>query len=201
MFCNKAEDADLIVLAFRGTEPFNAQDWSTDVDLSWIFTGKMGNIHLGFLKALGLQDEKNFIKGFPKDYTGTPDKPMAYYTLREVLRSLTQQHKNAKIVVAGHSLGGALAAIFPALLSFHDEHDILSYMHGVMTYGQPRVGDNIFGTYNETIVRLKHYRMVYRHDIVPRIPFDLPPVALFEHFGTCIYFNGWYDGQVSNLFL
>ncbi|KAG1334418.1 Lipase [Cocos nucifera] len=196
IFCNKAEDADLIVLAFRGTEPFNASDWSTDVDLSWLFTGKMGNIHLGFLKALGLQDEKNFLQGFPRDYNGTPDKPLAYYALREALSSLIQQHKNAKIVVTGHSLGGALAAIFPALLSFHDEHDILSSMYGVMTYGQPRVGDAVFGTYIETIVRLKHYRMMYRYDIVPRIPFDVPPVALFKHFGTCIYYNGWYNGQV-----
>ncbi|XP_010917339.1 triacylglycerol lipase OBL1 [Elaeis guineensis] len=196
IFCNKAEDADLIVLAFRGTEPFNAQDWSTDVDLSWLFTGKMGNVHLGFLKALGLQDEKNFLKGFPKDYNSAPDKPVAYYALREQLRSLIQQHKNAKIVVTGHSLGGALAAIFPALLSFHNENDILSSMYGALTYGQPRVGDALFGTYIETIVRLKHYRMVYRYDIVPRVPFDLPPVALFKHFGTCIYYNGWYNGQV-----
>ena len=161
----------------------------------------MGNVHLGFLKALGLQDEKNFLKGFPKDYNSAPDKPVAYYALREQLRSLIQQHKNAKIVVTGHSLGGALAAIFPALLSFHNENDILSSMYGALTYGQPRVGDALFGTYIETIVRLKHYRMVYRYDIVPRIPFDMPSIALtFKQFGTCIYYNGWYNGQICYLF-
>lgn len=186
----------MIVLAFRGTEPFNAEDWSTDVDLSWLFTGKMGNIHLGFLKALGLQNELSFLLGFPKEYSNPADKPVAYYAVREVLRSLIKQHPNAKVIVTGHSLGGALAAIFPALLSYHDQSDILNAMYGVMTFGQPRVGDTLLATYMTTIVRLKFHRMVYRFDIVPRIPFDMPPVAMFTHFGTCIYYSDWYKGQV-----
>lgn len=186
------------MLAFRGTEPFNAQDWSTDVDLSTLLAGKLGLLHLGFLKALGLQDEKNFFLGFPKDFKSTNDKPIAYYTLRETLKSLLATHKNAKILVTGHSLGGALAAIFPALLSYHDQGDILKAMYGVMTYGQPRVGDAIFKTYVEALLRVKYQRMVYRFDIVPRIPFDVTPVSNFKHCGKCIYYNGWYQGKVVN---
>ncbi|KAM0949248.1 putative triacylglycerol lipase [Dioscorea sansibarensis] len=195
--CDKDEDASVIVLAFRGTEPFDANDWSTDVDLSWLLsTLKMGNIHLGFLKALGLQNELSFLLGFPKEYSGPADKPVAYYAVREVLRSLIKQHPNAKIIVTGHSLGGALAALFPALLSYHNQSDILNAMYGVMTFGQPRVGDTILAAYMTTIVRLKFHRMVYRFDIVPRIPFDMPPAAMFKHFGTCIYYGDWYKGQV-----
>ncbi|KAJ0981016.1 hypothetical protein J5N97_009271 [Dioscorea zingiberensis] len=193
--CDKAEDASVIVLAFRGTEPFNANDWSTDVDLSWLFTGKMGNIHLGFLKALGLQNELSFLLGFPKEFSAPADKPLAYYAVRKVLKSLIKQHPNAKIIVTGHSLGGALAAIFPALLSYHNQSDILNAMYGVMTFGQPRVGDTLLATYMTAFVRLKYYRMVYRYDIVPRVPFDVPPIAMFKHFGTCIYYNEWYKGQ------
>ncbi|CAL9106652.1 triacylglycerol lipase OBL1 [Musa acuminata AAA Group] len=196
IFCNKAEDADLIVLSFRGTEPFNAQDWSTDVDLSTLLAGKLGLLHLGFLKALGLQNETNFILGFPTSIEMNADKPVAYYILRQELRNLLAKHKNAKIIVTGHSLGGALSAVFPALLSYHNQNDILNSMHSVMNYGQPRVGDAIFKSYVNVLMRVKYQRMVYRYDIVPRIPFDLPPLSNFKHCGKCIYFDGWYKGKV-----
>ncbi|WOL19812.1 hypothetical protein Cni_G28614 [Canna indica] len=195
IFCNKAEDADLIVLAFRGTEPFNAVDWSTDVDLSTLLAGKLGLLHLGFLKALGLQNEKSFLLGFPKDFTSPNNEPAAYYTLRAELKGLLAEHKNAKIMVTGHSLGGALAAMFPALLSYHNQSDVLNAMYGVLTHGQPRVGDLVFKTYVEAIMRVKYQRMVYRYDIVPRIPFDLTPVSNFKHCGQCVYYQGWYQGQ------
>ncbi|XP_008806588.1 triacylglycerol lipase OBL1-like [Phoenix dactylifera] len=195
IFCNKPEEADLIVLAFRGTEPFNARDWSTDVDLSWLSMGKLGNVHLGFLKALGLQDETDYQKGFPKDLSWSDDKPVAYYVLRDALRTLLKKHSNAKIVVTGHSLGGALAALFPSLLALHEENDILDAIYAVMTYGQPRVGDVTFKKYMESILSKRYYRMVYRYDIVPRVPFDKPPTALFKHCGTCIYYDGWYERQ------
>ncbi|XP_072989848.1 triacylglycerol lipase OBL1-like [Typha latifolia] len=196
IFCNKSQDADVIILAFRGTEPFNANDWSTDVDLSWLSMGKLGNVHMGFLKALGLQDEKDYKKGFPKEFNGDPTKQVAYYTLREELRALLKKHKNAKLVVTGHSLGGALATIFPALLAMHDQSDIMSSLYAIMTYGQPRVGDATFGSFLQSFTTSDYYRMVYRFDIVPRIPFDFPPIALFKHSGVCVYFNGWYERKI-----
>ncbi|RRT57709.1 hypothetical protein B296_00037946 [Ensete ventricosum] len=196
IFCNKAEDADLIVLSFRGTEPFNAEDWSTDVNLSTLLAGKLGLLHLGFLKAIGLQNETNFILGFPNEIEMNADKPFAYYILRQELRNLLAKHKNAKIIVTGHSLGGALSAVFPALLSYHNQNDILNSMHSVMNYGQPRVGDAIFKSYVNVLMRVKYQRMVYRYDIVPRIPFDLPPLSNFKHCGKCIYFDGWYKGKL-----
>ena len=64
---------------------------------------------------------------------------------------------------------------------------------------QPRVGNAIFGAYMNTFVKLslKYYRMVYRFDVVPRIPFDVPPIALFNYFDPKyiipIYLNAWGD--------
>lgn len=65
LFCDKAEDANLIVISFRGTEPFNADDWSTDFDVSWYDIGQTSgsrHLHVGFLEALGLGSriERNF---------------------------------------------------------------------------------------------------------------------------------------------
>ncbi|XP_020700953.2 lipase, partial [Dendrobium catenatum] len=200
--CDKAEDANAIVLAFRGTEPFNAYDWITDVDLSWLSMGKFGKAHLGFMRALGLQDEKDVEKGFPREHAGHEEgKLLAYYAIREELNQLLEKHKRAKIIITGHSLGGALAILFPALLAMHERHDIIDRIHGVMTYGQPRVGDAVFGRNVQAVLKSKYHRMVYRYDIVPRVPFDKPPVALFKHFGTCIYFTSWYEGKVRMLAL
>ncbi|KAG0477904.1 hypothetical protein HPP92_012623 [Vanilla planifolia] len=196
IFCDKAEDANVIVLAFRGTETFNALDWITDVDLSWLSIGEFGKAHLGFMRALGLQDEKDFNKGFPVDHPGHHHgRALAYYAIRETLKDLLAKHRRARVVVTGHSLGGALAVLFPAILAIHEQHNILSSIHGVMTYGQPRVGDAEFCRNLDAVLKSKYHRMVYRYDIVPRVPFDKPPIALFKHFGTCIYFKSWYEGQ------
>ncbi|OVA12354.1 Lipase [Macleaya cordata] len=194
--CDAPKDAKLIIVAFRGTEPFNAQDWSTDVDLSWFSMGKMGRVHLGFMKALGLQDDKDYVKGWPKNYTG--DKKLAYYTIREKLRTLLDQNKGARIIVTGHSLGGALAALFPSLLILHQEDTILNSLFGVYTFGQPRVGDKDFGSImkaNLNVTFKRYHRVVYRFDLVPRVPFD-DPISQFVHYGGCLYFSSWYKGEV-----
>jgi hypothetical protein len=54
-----------IVIAWRGTEPFNTWDWSTDIDFSWARFQNGMAVHLGFLEALGLCHRDNvdsFIK-------------------------------------------------------------------------------------------------------------------------------------------
>lgn len=59
VFTERAQDAKAIVVAWRGTEPFNAMDWSTDFDFSWYNFKNMGNVHVGFLEALGLADRND----------------------------------------------------------------------------------------------------------------------------------------------
>ncbi|TVU50054.1 hypothetical protein EJB05_01409 [Eragrostis curvula] len=198
----RASDARFVVVSFRGTEPFDMQDWSTDVNLSWLGLGAMGHVHVGFLKALGLQeeDDKDAGRAFPRDAPKSAGKqqPVAYYKLRDVLRA----HPNARVIVTGHSLGGALAAIFPALLAFHGECDILGRLLAVHTYGQPRVGDDAFAEFCRKKVAPAAGaadpgpRVVYRYDLVPRVPFDAPPIARFRHGGECVYYDGWYAGRV-----
>ncbi|AQK95054.1 Triacylglycerol lipase OBL1 [Zea mays] len=198
VFTDKAEDASVVVVSFRGTEPFNMRDWSTDVNLSWLGMGELGHVHVGFLKALGLQEEdgKDATRAFPKAApNAVPGKPLAYYALREEVQKQLQKHPNANVVVTGHSLGAALAAIFPALLAFHGERGVLDRLLSVVTYGQPRVGDKVFAGYVRANVPVEPLRVVYRYDVVPRVPFDAPPVADFAHGGTCVYFDGWYKGR------
>ncbi|GMJ14436.1 hypothetical protein like AT5G67050 [Hibiscus trionum] len=193
LFRDKAADHDTIVVCFRGTEPFNAEDWCTDLDLSWYQFPDIGRVHSGFLKALGLQ--RNV--GFPKSVDPNPSRgaPLAYYDIRDTLTDLFKTYPEAKFIVTGHSLGGALAALFPVILFSHGEQFLLERMQGIYTFGQPRVGDDVFASYMEKNLEkngTEFRRYVYGNDIVPRVPID----DMFKHYGTCVYTNSRYQATI-----
>ncbi|XVF39923.1 hypothetical protein PTKIN_Ptkin01aG0071600 [Pterospermum kingtungense] len=188
---------NLIVVAFRGTSPFDADDWRTDFDLSWYELKDMSNAktHSGFMKVLGLQVNKGWPKEIKQD---TDSYQFAYYTLREKVREVLQENPEAKFILTGHSLGGALAILFAAVLMLHEEEWLLERLDGVYTFGQPRVGDDKFGEFmNEKLRKydVKYFRYVYSNDMVPRVPYD-DKTLLFKHFGPCLYFNCFYQGKV-----
>ena len=145
IFCDKPVDAKLVVVACRGTEPFDADDWSTDFDFSWYKMGSLGKVHVGFLEAMGLANRSNKQvlktplerkrKDLVHDHdnaelpdecvTEDEEKPLAYYAIRKKLSTLLEEHKDAKFLVTGHSLGGALAILFPAILLLHKKTELM----------------------------------------------------------------------------
>ena len=194
MWSDKTGDSELIGVAFRGTSPFNTKDWSSDVDLSWYHLPGIGKVHAGFLKALGLQKSQ----GWPKDIEADDERPYAYYVIKQMLKEHLEKNPNAKFIVTGHSLGAALAIVFPAIFAHQEETDLLSKLEGVYTFGQPRVGDHKFGEYMKEVLvthGLRYHRFVYCNDLVPRVPFDSSEVY-FKHFGECYFYNSFYKGQV-----
>ncbi|KAL0325766.1 UNVERIFIED_CONTAM: Lipase [Sesamum radiatum] len=251
IMCDKPQDANLILVSFRGTEPFDADDWITDFDYSWYEIPKLGKIHMGFLEALGLGNRvkattfhenlrvknaghsnlngldarvasskgdhssvslsSNSNGSSPSSDTeqqsGSEEelKPVmkemtAYYAVRSKLKDLLKEHKNAKFVVTGHSLGGALAILFPTVLVLHEEEALMQRLLGVYTYGQPRVGNRQLGRYMEAHLEhpvSKYFRVVYCNDLVPRLPYD-DKTFLYKHFGVCLYYNSLYIEQNVN---
>lgn len=245
ILCDKAKEANLILISFRGTEPFDADDWNTDFDYSWYEIPEVGKIHIGFLEALGLgnRNDANSFKGHlqaetsissiasdvPHDGTSpfgltrstisnldqniekdrllppleseqfdavTPEvvQLTAYHAVKLKLRKLLMDHKNAKFVVTGHSLGGALAVLFPTVLVLHKEMEIMGRLLGVYTFGQPRVGNKQLGEFMEPhLVNPipRYFRVVYCNDIVPRLPYD-DKAFFFKHFGVCLYYDSLF---------
>lgn len=249
ILCDKAKEANLILISFRGTEPFDADDWNTDFDYSWYEIPEVGKIHIGFLEALGLgnRNDANSFKGHlqvetsissiasdvPLDGTSpfgltrstisnldqnieqdrllppleseqfdavTPEvvQLTAYHAVKLKLRKLLMDHKNAKFVVTGHSLGGALAVLFPTVLVLHKEMEIMGRLLGVYTFGQPRVGNKQLGEFMEPhLVNPipRYFRVVYCNDLVPRLPYD-DKAFFFKHFGVCLYYDSLFTERV-----
>ncbi|KAL0450351.1 UNVERIFIED_CONTAM: Lipase [Sesamum latifolium] len=193
-FHDRNADSDIIFVAFRGTEPFNADDWITDLDIPWYdLQGVNCRVHGGFMKALGLK-----LDGTWPNSTTTGEHRHAYNTIAEELKGHFKTNDRTKFILTGHSLGGALAVLFPAVLALHNEIKILERLEGVYTFGQPRVGDERFGEFMKEQFEhygVRYYRFVYSHDIVPRLPYD-DSALMFKHFGTCIYVNSIYEATV-----
>ncbi|KAJ7527823.1 hypothetical protein O6H91_16G073000 [Diphasiastrum complanatum] len=211
---DRQEEARVIVVAFRGTDPFNTFNWITDFDFSWYNLKNLGRVHVGFLEALGLGSRDNLetfaelqrrlldpaspgssMSGLPGNVTST--KLLAYDVVTQKLKELIQTHKDAKIYVTGHSLGGALACLYSALLYYAEEFELADRIGGVFTFGQPRVGDYEFVSfYNGKLTQPNRYfRVVYNNDVVPRVPFD-NSISGFEHAGICRYFDSFYNGML-----
>ncbi|KAG6782335.1 hypothetical protein POTOM_011733 [Populus tomentosa] len=230
ILCDKPKDANLILISFRGTEPFDADDWGTDFDYSWYEIPKLGRVHMGFLEALGLGNRADtttfhnhlqmmstsFNHGYDgsgslssntdsdmeenvgrKKFLSEKVKKTAYYAVRKKLKSMLMEHKNAKFVVTGHSLGGALAVLFPTVLVLHQQTDVMNRLLGVYTFGQPRIGNLQLAKFMEARLKYpvpKYFRVVYSHDLVPRLPCD-DKTFLYKHFGVCLYYNSLYVEQ------
>lgn len=230
IFHDKHANPDRIIVAFRGTEPFDANAWCTDFDISWLSFPEFGKIHYGFMKALGLQEGDSWPQHIDNDddphcqslieklsslCCGKDEQPLpeivqakegqnlyAYYTIRKVLRNMLNKNNKTKFIVTGHSLGGALAVLFPAVLAFHNEDFILEKLEAVYTFGQPRVGNSSFGRYMKKKFKefgVTYNRYVYNNDIVPRVPLD-NSVLMFRHFGNCFLYDSHYFYKVRQLY-
>ncbi|TCO62204.1 lipase (class 3) [Actinocrispum wychmicini] len=146
-----AASDNMIIIAFRGTEPAQIRDWLSDVNTP-PRPGPAGTglVHFGFAEALR---------------SVWPQVKDAVSELRD---------NDQSVWFTGHSLGGALAMLAGAWLSFEDPK---LRADGVYTFGQPRTCDRLLASAYNTAFAGRCHRFVNNNDIVPR----LPPEPVYHH--------------------
>ena len=141
---------DTVVVAFRGTD-----DWE-DVKKDTWFVPKAwhgGHVHGGFLSALNDVEKAGLVSA---------------------MRAYGADKK--RIWITGHSLGGAMAAIF----GYECLVDYKLPPSGVVTFGQPRCFDKTLGDLVGKALRGKYVRFVNEMDIVPWLPPPIPTTLSFR---------------------
>jgi len=98
----------------------------------------------------------------------------AYNSVKgHINREIGQLPSDYELHATGHSLGGALACLY----GLYGVSKPLS----LVTYGQPRLGDNKL---SQELSELKYTRVVYQSDLVPRIP-----KIGYRHGEDLLYYN------------
>jgi triacylglycerol lipase len=158
-----------VVLAFRGTRSDQMSDWLQDAEIAQVSFNSLyggpdvGLVHNGFGSLLkdGWDDIYAAVDGF--------------------------QQNGQTLWVTGHSLGGALAVVASAALTFAKREPV----NGLYTFGQPRVGDPIFCSRCDSNIGGTMFRFVNNEDIVTRVPPRIVPIppAFYGHSGQLRYFD------------
>jgi hypothetical protein len=89
------------------------------------------------------------------------------------LHELRKLHPHASLMVAGHSLGGAVAAICAFELEYIEKIPV----EALYTFGKPRVGNTNFSARLRN-ASMEVYRVTHFEDAVPHLP---PTWTGFEH--------------------
>ncbi|KAF7721090.1 hypothetical protein EC973_005420 [Apophysomyces ossiformis] len=162
----RSDEKKQIDLAFRGTNSF--RNFVADFDfLSITYPPVKGaKVHGGFYKA----------------YLEVAEKVITN------MRKQLDEYPDYKVVVTGHSLGGAFAVLGAMDLYQRDARFTKSNMK-IYTYGGPRVGNPDFAYY-VTGTGIDLFRTVNNRDIVPHLP---PQSFGFLHPGVEYWINGGKD--------
>ncbi|MCC6510472.1 MAG: lipase family protein, partial [Pirellulaceae bacterium] len=157
--CFVTAGAECVIVAFRGTREI--LDWFTNLNVLARSTS-FGSVHDGFYRAL----------------------EMVRPQLERLIEPLLTQPRR-RLILTGHSLGGALATL--AAAHWCSKFDVAS----VYTYGQPCVGFSSFQEHMKSQCDDRFYRFVNADDIVPRVP------PRYRHVGQLIRFNSQGDLQAG----
>ena len=163
----------VVILSYRGTEPENLGNWLADADVgtaSLALGGETLAVHSGFYRNVRA--------------TQWTIINQLHLALRG--KSLSNPRKHLKypmqaLYVTGHSLGGAMAALFPLSLAGNtEERAIADTVRAVYTFGQPMATGEPLPKVARAVAQ-KMFRYVNARDPVPA----LPPLAWghFAHFG------------------
>ncbi|MEY2986741.1 MAG: hypothetical protein RJB13_262 [Pseudomonadota bacterium] len=115
----------------------------------------------------------------------------AYETVSTQLSAVlsAEKEKNTPTYFVGHSLGGALAVIASS-----EQQKAGVNVAGVVTLGQPRVGNEEFVSGFEKVMQNKYMRYVFENDPVPHLP---PSASAGSHVTSIVTGTNGLAGLVS----
>jgi hypothetical protein len=96
--------------------------------------------------------------------------------IRERIRAGPDARPARSCVVAGHSLGAALATLFV----MENEEKRKFNVSTLCTFASPRVGNSEFARLFDKLP-ITSWRIVNSWDIVPKIPFHIPVLLDYQH--------------------
>jgi Lipase (class 3) len=193
-FLIQSRDGRVAILCYRGTPPTSAITWLTDFEVEPVTITVPGPPKAPVRRVHG---------GFYRNVRSTRFKIVEL--LRDAIdgKSVLDPKDNPEdeaptgrleaLYIAGHSLGGASAALFAALLMFEPikqatvaadtGSQIIDRLRAVYTYGSPMIGNPPFAEAcsGDRFLANNVIRYVYANDVVPQVP----PKASgpFQHFG------------------
>lgn len=146
--CLIARIENLVLIVFRGTQ--GLRDWLSNLDLLPMKL-PMGRVHRGFHEQ--------------------------FATVQASIEAIVHADSNTEIMLAGHSLGGAIATI--AAAKWNKTYRIKA----LYTFGQPAVGNDVFADSMGNNYQSNYYRFVNDADVVARVP------PGYTHAGQLYHFN------------
>ncbi|WP_088889653.1 lipase family protein [Leptolyngbya ohadii] len=159
------------IILFRGTS--NPKEWMANFQSGQSNYGRLrggqGRVHTGFLRLYNRLS-------------------------RQVRQAASTLNPSLPCFIAGHSLGGALATLAAADLAYH--YPTLKDQIRLYTYGAPRVGNQAFVEYLETIAP-NSYRVLNMSDMVTMVPPANLREQQYSHFGEAWAFLDYAQGSVS----
>mmetsp|Transcript_28536 Transcript_28536/g.37339 ORF Transcript_28536/g.37339 Transcript_28536/m.37339 type:complete len:311 (-) Transcript_28536:383-1315(-) len=179
-FVGVDNNARQVVVAFKGTN--STDDLITDIKSVMYFTDEcvVGDLSLGLIHH-----------GFCNYYRDLVDMG-----LPEVTAGLLSLYPDYQVVVTGHSLGGAAAALGALDLAWR--YGVRPVLY---TFGQPRTGD---ATFSKELTKAcsSLWRIVHRSDMVVHLPLCCHSLTMgCREDTTCPYHSTnqvWYNNDMMD---
>ena len=165
-FLAVSEKDEIILVAFRGSETF-----------AQVLTQVVYSVLLPTKQFLGGNVEHYFLTAFE----------LLWKEMSIPFQQLRSYFSNYQVLVAGHSLGGAIASLASLYMAHHKVVPIDQLI--VYTFGMPRVGDDHYSLQHSKNVP-HSMRVVNGHDPVPHYPTRLsPPFKAPNHHGLEVHYE------------
>lgn len=141
------------MIAFRGSKSID--NWAANLDF------QMEDVSF----CSGCRTHSGFLESWNEVQDG----------VIKAVKAAQAEFPEFKVVITGHSLGGAMATVGAAALRTID------IPVDLYTYGAPKSGNKEWATFLSGTDKGANFRVVHKHDVVPTLPPSVPFLMPYAH--------------------